>query len=199
ITVDPPQDFDVDIYRIGHYAGHGATKITSSPRLSRIVQPPPLTADRTVSCHHWWLLWRLPVPSYRSTGADVAVPASAARYRSHHPVTVRDDRPAALLLVLPDITWQAYNLDPEDGRTGASFYHAWHEQGPLLGEADAAATVSFDPPYAGAGLPLHIGHAYDVIRWAERYGYDLAYADARDLHAGRIDPARYRGILFPGH
>lgn len=52
---------------------------------------------------------------------------------------------------------------------------------------------------AGAGLPLHVGHAYDFIRWAERYGYDLAYADARDLHAGRIDPTRYRGLVFPGH
>ncbi|MEV4442897.1 hypothetical protein AB0K09_28575, partial [Streptomyces sp. NPDC049577] len=30
-----------DVYRIGHYAGHGAAKIGSSPRLSGIVQPPP--------------------------------------------------------------------------------------------------------------------------------------------------------------
>ncbi|MFI9823376.1 N,N-dimethylformamidase beta subunit family domain-containing protein [Streptomyces sp. NPDC052013] len=199
VTVDPPQDFDVDVYRIGHYGGHGATKITSSPRLSGIVQSPPLTADRTVSCHHWWLSWRLPVPSYWSVGAYVAVLTTADGYRSHVPFTVRDDRPADLLLVLPDVTWQAYNLYPEDGRTGASLYHAWDEHGRLLGEADAATTVSFDRPYAGAGLPLHVGHAYDVVRWAERYGYDLAYADARDLHAGRVDPARYRGLLFPGH
>lgn len=44
-----------------------------------------------------------------------------------------------------------------------------------------------------------MGHAYDFIRWAERYGYDLAYADARDLHAYRVDPTRYRGLVFPGH
>ncbi|MFK4155206.1 N,N-dimethylformamidase beta subunit family domain-containing protein [Streptomyces fungicidicus] len=199
ITVDPPQAFDVDVYRIGHYQGDGATKITSSPRLSGIVQPPPLTADRTVSCHHWWLSWRLPVPSYWSVGAYVAVLTTADGYRSHIPFTVRDNRPADLLLVLPDVTWQAYNLYPEDGRTGASLYHAWDEEGRLLGESGAATTVSFDRPYAGAGLPLHVGHAYDVIRWAERYGYDLAYADARDLHAGRIDPTRYRGLVFPGH
>ncbi|MFF1277705.1 N,N-dimethylformamidase beta subunit family domain-containing protein [Streptomyces marokkonensis] len=199
VTVDPPQEFGVDVYRIGHYAGDGATKITSSPRLSGIVQPPPLTADRTVSCHHWWLSWRLPIPSYWSVGAYVAVLTTADGYRSHIPFTVRDDRPADLLLVLPDITWQAYNLYPEDGRTGASLYHAWDDGGRLLGESDAATTVSFDRPYAGAGLPLHVGHAYDVIRWAERYGYDLAYADARDLHAGRVDPTRHRGLVFPGH
>ena len=61
--VDPPQEFSVDIYRIGHYGGDGASKITTSPRLSGIVQPPPLTADRTVSCHHWWLSWRLQIPA----------------------------------------------------------------------------------------------------------------------------------------
>ena len=199
ITVDPPQQFTVDIYRIGHYGGDGAAKITTSPRLSGIVQPPPLTADRTVSCHHWWQSWRLQIPAYWSIGAYVAVLTTADGYRSHIPFTVRDDHPADLLLVLPDITWQAYNLYPEDGRTGASLYHAWDEQGRLLGEEDAATTVSFDRPYAGAGLPLHVGHAYDFIRWAERYGYDLAYADARDLHAGRVDPSRYRGLVFPGH
>lgn len=199
ITVDPPQQFSVDVYRIGHYAGDGAAKITTSPRLSGIVQPAPLTAERTVSCHHWWLSWRLQIPGYWSVGAYVAVLTTADGYRSHIPFTVRDDHPADLLLLLPDITWQAYNLYPEDGRTGASLYHAWDEQGRLLGEEDAATTLSFDRPYAGAGLPLHVGHAYDFIRWAERYGYDLAYADARDLHAGRVDPSRYRGLVFPGH
>ncbi|MER6143777.1 N,N-dimethylformamidase beta subunit family domain-containing protein [Streptomyces sparsogenes] len=199
ITVDPPQQFSVDVYRIGHYGGDGAAKMTSSPRLAGIVQPPPLTADRTVSCHHWWLSWRLQIPSYWHPGAYVAVLTTADGYRNHIPFTVRDTHPADLLLVLPDITWQAYNLYPEDGRTGASLYHAWDERGRLLGESQAAVTVSFDRPYAGAGLPLHIGHAYDFIRWAERLGYDLAYAEARDLHAGRVDPTRYRGLVFPGH
>lgn len=158
-----------------------------------------MAVERTVSCHHWWLSWRLQIPSYWSVGAYVAVLTTADGHRSHVPFTVRDDRPADLLLLLPDVTWQAYNLYPEDGRTGASLYHAWDEQGRLLGEEDAAVTLSFDRPYAGAGLPLHVGHAYDFIRWAERYGYDLAYADARDLHAGRVDPSRYRGLVFPGH
>jgi hypothetical protein len=199
VSVDPPQQFSVDVYRIGHYKGDGASHVTTSPRLSGIVQPPPMAAGRTVSCHHWWMSWRLQVPSYWKDGAYVAVLTTADGYRSHVPFTVRDPRRADFLLVLPDVTWQAYNLYPEDGRTGASLYHAWDEEGRLLGEESAAATVSFDRPYAGAGLPLHVGHAYDFIRWAERHEYDLAYADARDLHAGRVDPTRYRGLVFPGH
>ncbi|MFI0718354.1 N,N-dimethylformamidase beta subunit family domain-containing protein [Streptomyces sp. NPDC021224] len=200
ITVDPPQEFTVDVYRIGHYGGDGAALVSASPRLSGIVQPAPLAAGRTVSCHHWWQSWRLQVPPNWRTGAYVAVLTTADGYRSHVPFTVRDPAASAdLLLLLPDVTWQAYNLYPEDGRTGASLYHAWDGEGRLLGEADAAGTVSFDRPYAGAGLPLHIGHAYDFVRFAERHGYDLAYADARDLHAGRVDPALYRGLVFPGH
>jgi hypothetical protein len=203
ITVDPPQEFTADIYRIGHYGGDGATQVGASPRLSGIVQPPPLAAGRTVSCHHWWQSWRLQVPPYWQPGAYVAVLTTVGGYRSHVPFTVREidaeARAADLLLLLPDVTWQAYNLYPEDGRTGASLYHAWDDEGHLLGEEEAAVTVSFDRPYAGAGLPLHIGHAYDFVRFAERYGYDLAYADARDLHAGRIDPTRHRGLVFPGH
>lgn len=200
ITVDPPQEFTVDVYRIGHYGGDGAAQVSASPRLSGIVQPAPLAAGRTVSCHHWWQSWRLQVPPNWPSGAYVAVLTTGDGYRSHVPFTVRDPAaPADLLLLLPDVTWQAYNLYPEDGRTGASLYHAWDEEGRLLGEEEAAGTVSFDRPYAGAGLPLHIGHAYDFVRFAERHGYDLAYADARDLHAGRVDPTLYRGMVFPGH
>jgi len=210
VSVSPAQEFTVDVYRIGHYGGAGARHVSASPRLSGLIQPAPLVAGKTVSCHHWWMSWRLQLPPHWSPGAYVAVLTTADhRYRSHIPFTVRAAPPTAgarsapvaadLLLVLPDVTWQAYNLYPEDGRTGASLYHAWNEQGELLGEGAAATTVSFDRPYAGAGLPLHIGHAYDFIRWAERYGYDLAYANATDLHAGRVDPGRYRGLVFPGH
>ncbi len=198
VTVNPPQEFSVDIYRIGHYAGEGASKITTTPRLAGIVQPAPLAADRTVSCHHWWLS-RLQVPTYWQVGVYVAVLTTIRDgFRSHIPFTVRDQDPADLLLVLPDVTWQAYNLYPEDGRFGASLYQAWDAEGRLLGEEDAATTLSFDRPYASAGLPLHVGHAYDFIRWAERYAYDVAYANTRDLHAGRVDPTRYRGLVFPG-
>ncbi|WP_107409450.1 N,N-dimethylformamidase beta subunit family domain-containing protein [Mangrovactinospora gilvigrisea] len=200
ITVNPPQEISVDIYRIGHYGGAGAHKISGGPPLTGISQPAPLVADRTVSCHHWWMTWRLQIPSHWRAGAYVAVLTSQTdRFRSHIPFTVRDERPSDLLVVLPDVTWQAYNLFPEDGATGASLYHAWDEHGGLLGEDDAALTVSFDRPYAGEGLPLHVGHAFDFVRWAERYGYDLAYANATDLHAGRVDPSAHLGLVFPGH
>ncbi|MGW2498057.1 N,N-dimethylformamidase beta subunit family domain-containing protein [Streptomyces pseudogriseolus] len=196
VTVDPPRPFRVTVHRIGHYDGRGAAEIVTSPRLDGTAQLPPLTAGRTVSCHHWWLSWRLPVPSYWSAGAYVAVLATEdGRHQAHVPFTVRDDRASDLLLVLPDLTWQAYNPYPAaDGRAGASLAPADDEHE----AADPVTTVTFDRPYAGDGLPPQAGHAYDVIRWAERYGYDLGYATAGDLHAGRVAPARHRGLVFPG-
>ncbi|MEU3362919.1 N,N-dimethylformamidase beta subunit family domain-containing protein [Streptomyces pseudogriseolus] len=196
VTVDPPRPFRVTVHRIGHYDGRGAAEIVTSPRLDGTAQLPPLTAGRTVSCHHWWLSWRLLVPSYWSAGAYVAVLATEdGRHQAHVPFTVRDDRASDLLLVLPDLTWQAYNPYPAaDGRAGASLAPADDEHE----AADPVTTVTFDRPYAGDGLPPQAGHAYDVIRWAERYGYDLGYATAGDLHAGRVAPARHRGLVFPG-
>ncbi|MFD7642928.1 N,N-dimethylformamidase beta subunit family domain-containing protein [Kitasatospora sp. NPDC059795] len=200
VTVNPPQEFQVDVYRIGHDAGDGARQVSSSPLISGLAQPAPMVADRTVSCHHWWQSWRLQVPTDWRPGAYVAVLTTAdGGHRSHIPFTVRDFNAADLLLVLPDVTWQAYNLFPEDGHLGASLYHAWDGAGRLVYEEQAAVTVSFDRPHAGAGLPLHVGHAYDFIRWAERYGYDLAYATATDLHAGLVDADRYKAMVFPGH
>ncbi|WP_380277545.1 N,N-dimethylformamidase beta subunit family domain-containing protein [Kitasatospora purpeofusca] len=203
VTVNPPREFTVDVYRIGHYSGDGAHHMTSSPLIAGMVQPTPLVAGRTVSCHHWWHTWRLQIPQHWRPGAYVAVLTTADMlHRSHIPFTVRDfeDRTSAaeLLLVVPDVTWQAYNLFPEDGRSGASLYHAW-DGGLLVGETEAAVTVSFDRPHATAGLPLHVGHAYDFIRWAERYGYDLSYATATDLHAGLVDASRHKALVFPGH
>ncbi|MFH8380074.1 N,N-dimethylformamidase beta subunit family domain-containing protein [Kitasatospora sp. NPDC018058] len=206
VTVNPPREFTVDVYRIGHYGGDGARHMTSSPLISGLAQPAPLVVERTVSCHHWWHSWRLQIPAHWKPGAYVAVLTTADMlHRSHIPFTVRDfaeqerGRTAELLLVVPDVTWQAYNLFPEDGRTGASLYHAWDGRGGLVGEPEAAVTVSFDRPHATAGLPLHVGHAYDFIRWAERYGYDLSYATATDLHAGLVDAAEHRALVFPGH
>ena len=132
VTVDPPQQFTVDVYRIGHYGGDGAAHDHHQPPALRHRpagrRSPP---GRTVSCHHWWLSWRLQIPSYWSHRRLRRRAHHRRRLPQPHPVhRPRPPRPADLLLLLPDVTWQAYNLYPEDGRTGASLYHAWDERGP---------------------------------------------------------------------
>ncbi|MFI9721187.1 N,N-dimethylformamidase beta subunit family domain-containing protein [Streptomyces sp. NPDC052396] len=185
VTTDPPSPFTVRVHRVGHYPGHPTAQVAVSPRLPGLVQPDPLVVERTASCHHWWLSWRLRVPADWRLGAYLAELRTADGRRGHIPFTVHDGGPADLLLVLPDLSWQAANTYPE-------------EDGPGPGQ-DPPATLSLDRPYAGGGLPPGLDGVHDFIRWAERYGYDLACAGSRDLHTGRIDPARYRGLVFPGH
>jgi hypothetical protein len=40
---------------------------------------------------------------------------------------------------------------------------------------------------------------YAFLRWAERSGYDVAYATSVDLHSGRVDPSQYATLVFSGH
>ncbi len=139
------------------------------------------------------------MPSYWSIGAYVAVLTTADGYRSHVPFTVRDDHPRR-----PAPAAAGHHLAGVQPLPGGRPYR--RQPVPRLGRGGPPARRGrrghhglLRPPVRGRGPALHVGHAYDFIRWAERYGYDLAYADSRDLHAGRIDPTRYRGLVFPGH
>ena len=200
VTVDPPQPFSVDVYRIGHYGGEGASKITTSPRLSGIVQPaaarrrphrllPPLVAVLAAAG-----------PGVLESSARTwpcSPPRTATAATSPSPSATTT--PPTCSCCCPTSPGRRTTSTPRTAAPAPASTTPGTSRARLLGEEDAATTVSFDRPYAGAGLPLHVGHAYDFIRWAERYGYDLAYADTRDLHAGRVDPTRYRGLVFPGH
>jgi hypothetical protein len=59
--------------------------------------------------------------------------------------------------------------------------------------------VSFDRPFSRSGQPKRIEHDLAFIRWAEQANLDLTYATSIDLHAGRIDPEQYAGLVFCGH
>ena len=128
------------------------------PAALRHQQPAPLTADRTVSCHHWWLSWRLQIPDYWSTGAYVAVLTTADGAPLPHPLhrpRPRSRRPAAgparhHLAGVQPLPRGRPRPAPASTTPGTS-------KGRLLGEEDAAVTVSFDRPYAGAGLPAARG------------------------------------------
>ncbi|POX52518.1 hypothetical protein C3489_17605 [Streptomyces sp. Ru71] len=53
-------------------------------------------------------------------------------------------------------------------------------------------------PHAGLGLPGDFGTDTSASRWLESAGYDVTYATEEDLHAGRVDPARYRAVVQAG-
>ncbi|WP_189112510.1 N,N-dimethylformamidase beta subunit family domain-containing protein [Pilimelia terevasa] len=189
----------IEVYRLGHYGGRGGRLMQLRAGVPVALRPAPANPDRrrSVACR-WPASWRLAVPRTWPSGLYVAVFATGT-HRAAAPFVVRDpQRAAALCVVVPTATYQAYNLWPDDRVRGRSLYRGVDAAGAFT-PGGRAAYVSFDRPYRGEGLPFRFGDDVEFVRWGEEAGYDLAYATSEDLHRGRVDVRRYRGLVFSGH
>jgi hypothetical protein len=105
------------------------------------------------------------------------------RVLGEHPVAV----------VMPTLTWQAYNLrdDDHDGQ-GDSWYASWKVH-----------TVRLDRPFLNRGVPYNF-RRYDLpfLEWLARTGKQVDVLSQADLEAAPSSRAlarAYRLIVFPGH
>jgi len=92
-----------------------------------------------------------------------------------------------IAVVLPTLTWQAYNL-----RDGDSWYADWSHK-----------TASLFRPYLSRGIPYNF-RVYDLpfLHWLAWYhhGADvLSDADLQSVSSGAALRKAYRLIVFPGH
>lgn len=218
VSTDPARPYTVSIFRMGDYAGLGARHLADSPRLPGAKQSEPVTVPGTgtISCG-WDVGWSLNVPRDWVSGSYLAAFTTDGGHRSFTPFAVRDDaRRADFLVVLPFSTYQAYNQWPLDGKTGKSLYYGYglngadgnlaelgsqhaDANGAPIAYGNRARKVSFERPYSSVGLPQRADMDYAFLQWAERSGYDVAYATSVDLHEGRVDPAQYAALVFSGH
>ncbi|MER6994215.1 N,N-dimethylformamidase beta subunit family domain-containing protein [Streptomyces sp. NPDC000410] len=201
VSVHSPQNFRIAVFRIGDYAGRGARLYATSGRLQggNHLMPRFDPVTGTIACA-WPVSWRLRIPEGWMSGLYQAVFTADDGYRSSTPFVVRaPERASDILVVLPFATYQAYNMWPEDGRTGRNLYRGYQDHGKLGGADERAYKVSFDRPYPGAGVPTWFSMDTSFIRWAERAGHDVTYASSIDLHDGTVDTANHRAIFFPGH
>ncbi|KWW99918.1 hypothetical protein LI90_1558 [Carbonactinospora thermoautotrophica] len=199
VSVNPPQPYRIAVYRLGYYRGAGGRLMTESVHLAGRTQPACAVERYTglVTCD-WEADWRLEIPETWVSGVYLAVFTNEQGYQTVAPFVVRDElRRADLLCVLPFSTYQAYNDYPRGTVKGKSLCHGFTAGGCALGTR-RAVKVSFDRPYAANGWPTRFQDDLDFIAWAEELGYDLTYASSVDLHAGRVDPRRYRAIVFSG-
>lgn len=200
VSVARPQRYRITVFRVGHYGGRGARAVVVSPWLDGIRQAAP-DVDRdtgAISCA-WQTGWRLVATPDLVSGLYLGLLTSASGHHQWIPFVVRDPaRPAPALVVLPTSTWQAYNGWPMDGRTGASLYYGFDGAGHRTATHRARA-VSHDRPYSGDGIPQLAADDIGFVQWIEAQGLDVTYATSEDLHTGRVDPARYRAVVFPGH
>ncbi|MGH3078613.1 MAG: N,N-dimethylformamidase beta subunit family domain-containing protein [Gaiellaceae bacterium] len=96
-------------------------------------------------------------------------------------------------VVLPTLTWQAYNLRDENGDgVGDSWYASWQTK-----------TVRLGRPYLSRGVPYNF-HRYDLpfLRWLAKTGKQvdvLAQSDLAAVPSARSLAKAYELVVFPGH
>lgn len=95
-------------------------------------------------------------------------------------------------VVLPTLTWQAYNLRDDDGDGKPdSWYGEWKRR-----------TVQLGRPFLNRGVPPHY-RQYDMpfLHWLSRMGRaaDVLTDEVLDEADGRELAAAYDLIVFPGH
>ena len=190
VSTDPARRFQVEIFRMGYYGGHGARLVKTLGPFEGKTQPTPRPATKDLHECRWEPAFRLTIPADWPSGVylgrltTLVDPAVEPYWQSYVVFIVRDERPADILVQCSDNTWQAYNRWPSHY---SLYTHPKGTQGPW-------ADVSFDRPYgreaqydgvvndpltfgSGEFLPLEFPLAY----WLEQHGYDVTYCSNSDM------------------
>lgn len=189
VSTNPVRRFDVEIFRMGYYAGRGARLMKTVESVQGTIQPTPTIGEKNLHECRWSSSVQLTIPSDWQSGVYLGrlttIPEGAEAYwQSYVVFIVTDDRPADVLFQCSDNTWQAYNRWPNNY---SIYTHPKGNQGPW-------ADVSFDRPYgreaqytgvvndpltvgSGEFLPLEFPMAY----WLEQHGYDVTYCSNSDM------------------
>jgi len=98
----------------------------------------------------------------------------------------------AVAVVMPTLTWQAYNLRDDDGDgKGDSWYAHWTH-----------LTVRLGRPFLNRGVPYNF-RRYDLpfLHWLAAAGHDVDVLSDADLDRVSGDTLKnaYRLVVFPGH
>ena len=204
VSTNPPQRFQIEIFRTGYYGGRGARLMTTLGPFDGKTQPTPPVQDRRLRECQWTPTTTLTIPTDWPSGVYLgrltlltSGPTEAA-WQSYVVFIVRDDRPADILLQCSDNTWQAYNRWPDNYSV---YTHPKDSQNSL-------ADVSFDRPYAKYAQiyenPQSVGSGewlcfeFPLAYWLEKHGYDVSYCSSSDM----LNPdhgLRCKAFLSVGH
>jgi hypothetical protein len=189
VSTDPPQPFQIEIFRMGYYGGLGARLMQVLGPFEGKAQAVPTPGEKNLHECQWEVSAQLTIPQDWLSGVYLGrlttLPGADRPYwQSYVVFVVRDQRPADVLFQCSDNTWQAYNRWPNNY---SIYTHPKGGQGPW-------ADVSFDRPYgreaqydgvvndpltfgSGEFLPLEFPLAY----WLEQNGYDVTYCTNSDM------------------
>src|SRR5438445_1429757 len=209
VTVNPAQNFTMDVYRMGWYQGLLGRLMQSIPPLQGVAQPacPVDAVTGLIECD-WTASYTLTVPTTWTSGVFVVMLTNAQGYQHYIPFVVRDDaRRADIMFQQSVTTYQAYNNYPDDcpssincpTDTGKSLY-AYNSHGAnTVTGTPRAVKVSWNRPYADRGAGQLLDWEVYFVRWLEQSGYDVKYSTDVDTHENSARLLNSKAFLSTGH
>jgi subtilase family serine protease len=200
VSVNPAQNFTIEIYRVGWYGGMGGRLMLTTNPIVGISQPTCLRDEPIgmVACN-WSSSYTLTVPTTWTSGVYLAKLKNANGFDSGTIFVVRDDNRSADFLYKQSVnTYQAYNEYPE-GVNGKSLYEP-----NIIGEIPRAYKVSYNRPYGGYetgtnGYGDFVLWELSLVKWLEKEGYDVAYTTDVDFQTNGAALANHKNFISPGH
>ena len=180
-----------DLFRLGHYQGRAAHRVTGGPPVLVWPQPDcPLERETGRVVCQWASAIELHTAGLtrgvylvRLTRDDLA--------DAFVPLVVRDGAAAEVVMVLPTATWQAYN------NWGGAGLYVDRSRSTRFGRA---VRVSYDRPFEeGGGAGQLLDRDRHLIHWLEQAGLDVAYVTDEDVDRDPGLLARAKVVLVSGH
>jgi hypothetical protein len=198
VSTTPAARYQIYIYRLGWYGGNGARQVACIPSCKKTKQgqpePTPAPDPKTGMVRAPWPVTdtyrfkRSAVSGYYLVKLVLRSAADNGRV-SYIPLILRalPSRRSAILVQAPVNTWQAYNA-----WGGKSLYH-------FNSTSQVAANhVSFDRPY-DPQLSVPIAWEIGLVRFLERFGYDVSYTTDVDTDRKPAELRRHRLVISSGH
>ena len=179
----------IDVFRLGAGDAQHVLTVPSVPVSPMVVPlPEPSTGLDQMG---WPVSYRLAIPRAWRSGVYLAK-LTGTGGQSYVLFIVRPSMPTGLIVMLPVMTYQAYN-----SWNRASLYH-W--DGAPAGSPPRAYKVSFDRPFAwenGAGMLFRT--ELPLIVWLEDHGYSPGYVADLDLARDPTWATGARTLVVAGH
>jgi hypothetical protein len=178
------------LYRLGLYGGEDSVLVAHLESVAADSQrscTAPIPGP--VRCF-WRRTVRLPTSTSWIGGLYLLKAADQQGRVAYYPFVEKDGRHATFVVVVPQLTWQAYN---DFG--GSSLY----TRDPTS-ESSVGRYVSFERPYAAAIVRGGLATILPQLRWLEQSGRDITYMSDADLDTN-VDSALgwARVVIFASH
>jgi len=179
----------IDVFRLGAGDAQHLLTVPQVPVAPMVVPHPDATTG--LDAMGWPLSYRLAVPPDWRSGVYLAK-LSASGGQSYLLFVVRPLKPTALTVMVPMLTFEAYN-----SWNGISLY-GWE---PTSGNHPVRGyKVSLDRPFgAENGAALLFRTAFPLIVWLEDHGYSPGYITDADLAADPAWATGSRTVVIAGH